>query len=435
MDLFLNRLSIDPFYILHLIYMFKLFRIVLAGLFLLLGCSRTWSQLPGSPIYFPPAGSWDHRTPSSLGMDPVRINEAIRYAQTQETKAPKDLRQAHYESPFGREPFGYPAGPLNDRGPATGLIIYKGYVVAEWGDPERPDLTFSMAKSFLSSTAGLAWDSGMIRNLTDKVNPYMAPIIPYDPLGNYGDRANDLSRSSLIDLFSTPHNKEISWDDLLRQTSDWEGTLWGKPDWADRPSDTSTQWFNRRLNKPGAVYEYNDTRVNVLALALLNIWRRPLPQVLREKLMDPIGASGLWRWTGYNNSWIVLDGQLVQSVSGGSHWGGGLFINAWDQARFAYLTLRNGKWKNRQILSTAWLKMARTPTIPKPDYGFMNFFLNTGRKTFPSAPESAFAHIGAGENLAYVDPDNDLVVIARWIDPKAEDEFIRLVLESLRMTK
>lgn len=378
--------------------------------------------------YYPPLGSWEHRASISLGMDSAKLGTAIRYAIDHETRAPRDLRKAHYESSFGREPFGYPAGPLNERGPATGIIIYKGYVVAEWGDPDRADLTFSMAKSFLSSTAGMAFDSGLIRSVSDKVYPYIPPIIPYDPLGNYGDRSNDLSKPALIDLFSTTHNREISWDDMLRQTSDWEGTLWGKPDWADRPSDTPSTWMNRRLNKPGTVYEYNDTRVNVLALALLNVWRRPLPLVLKERLMDPIGASNSWRWTGYNNSWVVLDGQAVQSVSGGSHWGGGLFINAWDQARFAYLTLRNGRWKDRQILSEAWLKMARTPTVPEPGYGFMNFFLNTGKKQFPAAPESAFAHIGAGENLAYVDPENDLVIVARWIDPKAEDELIRLVL-------
>ena len=402
----------------------------LSTFLLIMICATLLAQKNPKP-YYPPMGSWEHRSSVSLGMDSTKLGLAARYAIDHETRAPRDLRKAHYESSFGREPFGYPAGPLNERGPATGIIIYKGYVVAEWGDPDRSDLTFSMAKSFLSSTAGMAFDSGLIRSVSDKVYPYIPPIIPYDPLGNYGDRANDLTKPALIDLFSSAHNREISWDDMLRQTSDWEGTLWGKPDWADRPSDTPSTWMNRRLNKPGTVYEYNDTRVNVLALALLNIWRKPLPMVLKERLMDPIGASNSWRWTGYNNSWVVLDGQAVQSVSGGSHWGGGLFINAWDQARFAYLTLRNGKWKDKQLLSEAWLKMARTPTVPEPGYGFMNFFLNTGRKQFPAAPESAFAHIGAGENLAYVDPENDLVVIARWIDPKAEDEFIRLVLQSV----
>ncbi len=26
-----------------------------------------------------------------------------------------------------------------------------------------------------------------------------------------------------------------------------------------------------------------------------------------------------WRWHGYDNSWVTLDGQKIQSVSGGGH--------------------------------------------------------------------------------------------------------------------
>ncbi len=129
---------------------------------------------------------------------------------------------------------------------------------------------------------------------------------------------------------------------MLRQTSDWEGTLWGKPEWADRPDSDANKWLNRKRNEPGAIWEYNDVRVNALALAATCVWRKPLPQVLKESIMDPIGASTTWQWYGYRNSWIVLDGQALQSVSGGGHWGGGLFINAFDMARFGLLTLHKG---------------------------------------------------------------------------------------------
>ncbi len=150
-----------------------------------------------------------------------------------------------------------------------------------------------------------------------------------------------------VDLFEAPKNQPIRWDHLLRQTSDWQGTLWGKPDWADRPEGEPAMWPNRKLYEPGTRWKYNDVRVNVLALALLHVWRRPLPDVLREEIMEPIGASSTWRWHGYENSWIELDGRRVQSVAGGGHWGGGMFINAYDMARFGYLFLRNGRWNGR----------------------------------------------------------------------------------------
>jgi len=171
--------------------------------------------------------------------------------------------------------------------------------------------------------------------------------------------------------------------------------------------------------------------LGLLALATLSVWRRPLPKVLKEYVLDPIGASNSWRWYGYENSWIVVDGEPMQSVTGGGHWGGGMFINAMDMARFGYLTLRRGKWKDRQILSESWVRMALTPTPAQPTYGFMNWFLNTDRKYIPSAPASAFVHIGNGLNMIYVDPENDLVAVVRWIDNKAMDEFVKRLLAAV----
>jgi len=153
--------------------------------------------------------------------------------------------------------------------------------------------------------------------------------------------------------------------------------------------------------------------------------------VLKETIMDPIGASTTWRWYGYENSWVVIDGTLMQSVSGGGHWGGGMIVNAYDMARFGYLTLRRGKWKDRQLLSERWVRMALTPTSVEPTYGFMNWFLNTDRKLLPSAPASAFVHIGNGTNMIYVDPDHELVAVVRWIDNKAMDGFVQRLLAAL----
>jgi CubicO group peptidase (beta-lactamase class C family) len=381
--------------------------------------------------YFPEPENWQSKAPENLGMNASKLQEAIRFAVAHESPENPNLKIAHYESGFGREPFGFPVGPMKERGSATGLIIYKGYVVGQWGDPARVDLTFSVAKSFLSTTAGLAVEAGLIRSERDLVSPYMAPIYPYDPLRLAINKADHLDQEDVFELFDTPHNKKITWDHLLRQTSDWEGSLWGKPDWGDRPAEGVKQKRAREQREPGSSYEYNDTRVNVLALALLNVWRKPLPQVLKEKIMDPIGASPTWRWTGYENSFVVLDGQIIQSVSGGSHWGGGMMLSAWDQARFGYLTLRNGNWKGKQLIPASWINLSKNPTPVQPDYGFMNFYLNLEQKQIPSAPKSAFFHLGAGSNMIYVDPENDLLVVARWIPNGDKAELIRLILESL----
>jgi CubicO group peptidase (beta-lactamase class C family) len=151
--------------------------------------------------------------------------------------------------------------------------------------------------------------------------------------------------------------------------------------------------------------------------------------------MDPIGASRSWRWHGYDNSWILLDGVRVQSVSGGGHWGGGMQISAYDQARFGLFTLNRGQWRGKRLLSERFFVQALASTSAEPTYGFMNFFLNPGRKRMPSAPEASYAHLGAGTNMVYVDPENDLVVVARWIESAAQDGLVERVLAALRERK
>lgn len=388
-----------------------------------------WACLAHAAEYFPEA-RWERRSPADVGIDAAGLKDAIDFAIAHESKAPRDLALAHYQT-FGREPFGHAVGPFKSRGDPTGVIVRGGYIVAEWGEPSRVDMTFSVTKSFLSSVVGVAFDRGLIASLDDPVHGYVGPIVPYEPPGG-ANKSDRIGRPELLEPFESPHNRTITWDHLLRQTSDWEGTLWGKPDWADRPSDKRDEWLTRARNAPGTSYKYNDVRVNVLALAALNVWRRPLPQVLKETIMDPIGASDRWRWIGYENSWIVLDGLPVQSVSGGGHWGGGMFIDARDMARFGYLTLRGGRWKDRQLLSREWVQRARTPTSVQPTYGFMNWFLNTDRKLYPSAPATAFAHLGNGANIVYVDPDHDIVAVVRWIDNKSIDEFLKRLLAAVK---
>jgi len=376
-----------------------------------------------------PGADWQRKTPAEAGFNPQLLKEAIDFAIASEVKNPRDLKLNHYRT-FGREPFGDAIGPIKNRGDLTGVIVHKGIIVAEWGEPQRIDMTHSVTKSLLSSVVGTAFDSGMIRSIDDTARKYVAPIQLYNPTPA-GNRADRMSTPDLLDLFDTPHNHTITWNHLLRQTSDWEGTLWGKPDWADRPSDTPGEWLTRPRNKAGTVYKYNDTRVNVLALAALNILRRPLPQVLKEKIMDPIGASNTWRWLGYDNAWVVIDGQPVQSVTGGGHWGGGMFINAYDMARFGLLTLRRGKWGDRQLLSEQWMRMAQTPTGGQSPYGFINYQLNTDRKQLPSAPSTAYMHNGNGLNMIYVDPEHDLVAVVRWIDNAAADGFVKRLIAAM----
>ena len=307
---------------------------------------------------------------------------------------------------FEREPFHHIAGPTKKRGGPAGMILKNGYLVTSWGDTQRVDMTFSVTKSFLSTTAGLAVDAGIITDVND-------------PVGNY-----------IWDgTFDGAHNSQVTWKHLLEQNSDWSGELWGGKDWADRPPREGglDDWKNRELRKPGTFFEYNDVRVNVLAYALTHTWRKPLPQVLKEDIMDPIGASTSWRWFGYDNAWSTIDGLQMQSVTGGGHSGGGMFISAEDMARFGLLFLNDGVWDGKRLLSESWVQAVQQPSTPNPNYGYMWWLNQQGARHWENLPEHLYYAAGFGGNFIVIDQENDLVIVLRWLEPSQIEAFLELV--------
>lgn len=361
------------------------------------------AEATSGETYFPGRwGDWETRRPEQVGMDSGLLQEAVDFALAHAAEGPRDLDLA-IRMGISAQTYDELIGPTKQRGDMSGLVLRHGYIAAEWGDTSRVDMTFSATKSYLATTAGLAWDKRLLRDLHEPVH-----------------------RSVPTEHFDSPHNSKITWHMLLNQTSEWEGTLWDKPDWA--PAWNGQQM--RELHEPGTHWQYNDVRVNALALALLHVWRKPLPQILKEHIMDPIGASPTWRWYGYRNSWVNVDGVKMQSVSGGGHWGGGLWISSRDHARFGYLFLRRGKWKGRQLISEAWIEHMTRPTGIKPTYGYM-WWLNPDGRRNADVPAGSFSAVGAGTNLVWIDPAHDLVVVVRWIDGAHDQEFLRRVVAAV----
>lgn len=361
------------------------------------------SQTSPSVYYPAPGDGWQRRRPVDVGMDSALLDQAVAYAKTQGSTIPADFSTQV-------ETFGRVLGPLPKmRGETNGIIIRHGYIVAEWGDTQRIDPTYSVAKSFLSTLCGLAVDRGIIKSVHD-------PMKQYATDGGY----------------DSPHNAKITWENHLQQTSEWEGSMWGKnSDFLGTEEFGRGQRRPRAIQEPGAYWEYNDVRINRMSLTLLEVWKKPLPQVLKDEIMDRIGASNTWQYHGYSNSTVLINGKQMESVSGGTRWGGGLWINTRDQARFGYLVLRRGKWQNKQIVSENWIRMATTPTTIGRDYGYL-WWLNTQRKQYPSAPATSFAALGNGSNTIWIDPEHDLVVVWRWHQDRSADELFKRILAAVK---
>ena len=361
----------------------------------------------------PPHGqAWPEAPADLAGMNWMWLEEAARFAAENETQWPTDLR-LHLESGFFEPPpFNQLLGPIRPRGPANGLVLRRGFKIASWGDTDQVDFTFSAAKSYLSLLAGIAVMDRLIADLDEPVRRTV------DDGG-----------------FDSEQNRAVTWRHLLQNTSEWQGELFGKSDSIDWHRQIGLEGKARKgdprtLGSPGSHWEYNDVRVNRLSLALLRRFRRPLPEVFAERIMAPIGASRDWSWHGYSTSQVEIDGRMIESVSGGTHWGGGMLIHAEDQARIGLLMQRRGEWAERRILPRGWIDESLSPCAQNPVYGLL-WWLNTNGGRYISAPETSFFASGAGGNLTWVAPRQDLVAVLRWTDPGAIDTFIRLIMQAL----
>jgi CubicO group peptidase (beta-lactamase class C family) len=230
----------------------------------------------------------------------------------------------------------------------------------------------------------------------------------------------------------------ITWHHLLQQTSEWEGTCLGIPEQVDR-----YRWLTyqpgkadgikgdaRPLGEPGSRFEYNDVRINQLSLALLHLFKRPLPEVFEEFFRKPLGCTDEFQWVGYEQGWTDVNGQRMMSVPGGSHWGGGVSISARDQALIGVMLMGNGNFKGTQILSAKWLDMMQQPCDVAHYYGYL-IWLNKDGAVFKDAPRSSWFALGAGSSVTWVDPKLELVCIMRWIDAPKTNDCIAHIMRAL----
>ncbi|MFN2446863.1 MAG: serine hydrolase domain-containing protein [Vicinamibacterales bacterium] len=352
--------------------------------------------------YFPPAGAWAKKAPADVGMDAAKLDAAIAFAKTKETTWPKDFSTQE-------KIFGSLLGPIpKERASTNGLIIRHGYIVGEFGDTSDPDPTYSVAKSMLATVAGIAVREKLITNLDQPV----------------GATVHDGG-------YDSAHNAPVTWRQHLQQETEWEGEMWGKKhDFVGTVAFGDGERKPRALQAPGTFYEYNDVRINRFSLSMLRLFKKPIPEVFRDEVMNVIGASNTWQWIPYDNSYLEIDGKKMPSVSGGTRWGSGVWINAQDMARFGYLWLRGGRWGNRQIIPPDYVKAALTPSAHGPDYGFL-WWLNTQGKSMAGLPTNAFEARGAGSNTIFVSPNHDLVVVWRW-HSNASAEFFKMVVDAIQ---
>lgn len=353
------------------------------------------------------------------------LEAAATLAQAHETPWPRDpdAPPAPGQQPWGVHhedppPYNRLRGPVHARGPQSGVVWQHGRERIAWGEPDRADLTFSVAKTYLSLLAGVAEAQGRLPDVNRPVHEQL-PGIGFD---------------------DSAHNRAVTWAHLLTQTSEWEGTCFGLPDTVDRwrkvaqdPRPAGGPKGGRRpLQAPGTYWEYNDVRINQLALALLHLFRAPLPQVFLEHVLHPAGGGAGFAWRGYDDAWVDLPGVgRVQSVPGGTHWGGGVSISARDQARIGHLMLDVARGSGSAPIRPGWIDAMGEPCAVAPFYGRL-VWLNRGGRAFPGASARAMLMQGAGGHTVWVDPAYDAVVVLRWLDAAHAPAVMRQIGSALQ---
>jgi CubicO group peptidase (beta-lactamase class C family) len=204
------------------------------------------------------------------------------------------------------------------------------------------------------------------------------------------------------------------------------------------------------LFAPGEKYAYWDSAMNTFGLALTKIAGRPLDALLKERIMDPIGADPKqWKWG------VRAEVKEIRVNSGSGNAGSHIQISARELARFGHLMLNRGNWNGKQLISAKWVDQATSVQVPahlpnahpkgkidgSGQYGY-NWWVNgtnrAGKRKWPDAPPTTFAALGFNNNRMWIIPQWQMVIVRlgldeaqREINDEIANEFLKRVGEAI----
>ncbi|MBP3127152.1 serine hydrolase [Thalassospira sp. ER-Se-21-Dark] len=281
-----------------------------------------------------------------------------------------------------------------------GTIVHESY--RNGSDANTRFMTFSVAKSYVSTLIGLALDDGFIKSLDDKVTDYLPEMA--------GSGYDGPTIRNLLHMRSG-----VEWQEIYQFGSDTQLTqvhdnslVAYKYRWCDYAANDSVE----SQNKPGDVFNYATLDTSVLGCVLERAVGKTGAEYMSEKLWKPAGME--------NDAYWVMDGP--EDV-GREFFGAGLNATARDHARFGLMFLNKGQANGKQIVPADWIDEA---TIP--DEGFEPTALGEpfGYQyqwwTIPGS--DAYSAIGLFHQFIYVDPENNLVIVkaSHTAEPVGHDE-------------
>ena len=264
---------------------------------------------------------------------------------------------------------------IPDTTPHGLMVLRHGKVVADgWWAPctaERPQLLYSLSKSFTSAAAGLAVADGLL--------DLDATVLSYFPELD-ADVTDPRSRAMLV-----RHIASMSSGHLAETWATAERLGDGEPvrGFLSIPPDRD----------PGTVFAYNQPTTYTLAAIIQRRTGQSLTGYLRPRLLDPLGIGP----TG----WMRDDTGRELGFSG-------LFATTDAVARLGQLHLDGGRWEGRQLLPAAWVAEATRPHVANPEMDNPDWRQGYGLQFWMA--RHGYRGDGAFGQFCVVLPEHDAVV-------------------------
>lgn len=259
------------------------------------------------------------------------------------------------------------------------MVVHHGVVVAEWGDTTAKTPLASVRKSLLSALMGNAVERGQI-----------------DLSRSIGALGIDDNEPSL-----TAEEKSATVRDLLTARSGiYHSALYKSPGMAaERPA--------RFSHKPGTFWYYNNWDFNTLGTIYERAVRSSIFDAFEREIARPVGMQ----------DYRAADGQYVTG-SGSVYPAYPIDMSARDLARFALLYLREGRWRDKQVIPAPWVResiKSHSRSEFGPGYGYMWWIGPIENNIVPSVklPEGTYYAQGYGGQFAFIIPAYDMVVVHR----------------------
>jgi len=267
-------------------------------------------------------------------------------------------------------------------------IVFEDYYLGNTAATRN--ISWSMAKSFISSLVGIAVEEGFIKNINQKIEEYLPEL---KGSGYEGVRIKDILQMSTGVRFNEDYGDFNS--DINR---------WGRGFALGESQDDFAATLQREI-APGTVNHYVSINTHVLGMLLTKATGRTITDYMQEKLYEPLGME-------YDGYWLI-DGENMEMALGG------LNLTLRDFAKIGSLYLKNGVFRGKQIVSKKWVHNSVTPDAPhvQPSESFGYGY----QWWIPKSEVGEFMAIGIYNQNIYVNPATNTVIVKLSANPKYND--------------